>query len=552
MQATPQMAQMKCGQSPRKISSSIERSTDYDVVVMGGAFSGSSSALLLKRALPDLRILIIERTPEFDRKVGESTSEVAGIFLTRVLKLGMHLSRDHVAKHGLRMWFHKDGRNEPGRSTEIGPAYQVRVSTFQVNRKKLDQELIKETSKLGVELIRPATIKTLELGGIGKNKLTYKTEDGRRHAITATWVIDASGKACRIAKQRKTFRQNVERHPTSAMWTRFKNVCFLDSHEGSQKMSGASQKMVTQRGFATNHLMGYGWWCWIIPLDSGEVSVGLTWDSRLFTPPEGGNMAGRVKKHILSHPVGRVMFENAEAAEGDNRYYKGLSYYSEEIAGEGFTLVGDASGFMDPLYSQGLDYCAHTVYSSFAMLRDYFSGDCECIKTAIETRNREFKISYFRWFESLYLDKYYYLGDAELMRAAFFLDIGTYFVGPVNLVLRGEDREFTNLPYHGPIGGLFAKFMSFYNRRFVIIARKKIAKGHYGRMNLDKSYLITQSFSPGGSALKLIFKGVRMWLFQEARYLLTKPAPLAENPTESNPLPASMTEMPQAGNYEHA
>lgn len=544
MQATPQMAPMKSGQSPRPISPTIDRSADYDVVIMGGAFSGSSSALLLKRTLPDLRILIIERTEEFDRKVGESTSEVAGTFLTRVLKLGMHLSRDHVAKHGLRMWFHKDGKNEPGRSTEIGPAYQVRVSTFQLNRRKLDQELLKETSKIGVELLRPATIKTLELDGIGKNRITYKGADGERREITATWVIDASGKACRIAKQRKTFHQNTDRHPTSAMWTRFKNVCFLDSYEGSQMMAGASQKMITQRGFATNHLMGFGWWCWIIPLDSGEVSVGLTWDSRLFTPLEGKNMADRVKKHILAHPVGRVMFENAEAVEGDNCYYKGLSYYSDEIAGEGFTLVGDASGFMDPLYSQGLDYCAHTVYSSFSMLRDYFSGDCECIKNAIETRNREFKVSYFRWFESLYENKYYYLGDAELMRAAFFLDIGTYFMGPVNLVLRWEDREFSKLPYHGPIGGLFAKFMTLYNRRFTVIARKKIAKGHYGRKNLDHSYLITKSFTPGGPAIKLMLSGVRMWLIQELRYAFTKPAPLEEKPTASNPLPASMTEMP--------
>lgn len=546
------MAQMKSGQSRREISSSVDRSTDYDVVIMGGAFSGSSSALLLKRTLPDLRILIIERTEEFDRKVGESTSEVSGIFLTRVLKLGMQLSRDHIAKHGLRMWFHKDGKNEPGRSTELGPAYQVRLPTFQINRRKLDQQLIEETSKLGVELVRPATIKTIELDGVGKNKITYKTAEGDRREVTAGWLIDASGKACRIAKQRKTFQRNFERHPTAAMWSRFKNVCFLDSHEGREKMSGASEKAKATRGLSTNHLMGYGWWCWIIPLDSGEVSVGLTWDARLFSPPEGKNMGERVRKHILSHPVGRVMFESAEAVQGDNCYYNGLSYYSEEVAGDGFTLVGDASGFMDPLYSQGLDYCSHTVYSSFALIRDFFSGDCECLQTAIDTRNREFKTSYFRWFESLYLDKYYYLGDAELMRAAFYLDIGTYFVGPVNLVLQWEDQEFTNLPYHGPIGGMFAKFMSFYNRRLAVLARKKIRKGHYGRKNTDQCYLISKSFSPGAPALKLILTGVRIWLFQEARYLFTQPAPLAEKPTESNPLPPPMAEMPQAGNYEHA
>jgi 2-polyprenyl-6-methoxyphenol hydroxylase-like FAD-dependent oxidoreductase len=43
---------------------------DYDVVIIGGAFSGAATALMLKRQLPDARVLIIEKTAEFDRKVG--------------------------------------------------------------------------------------------------------------------------------------------------------------------------------------------------------------------------------------------------------------------------------------------------------------------------------------------------------------------------------------------------------------------------------------------------------------------------------------------------
>ena len=52
----------------------------YDVVVMGGAFSGAATALLLKRERPSTRILIIEKAREFDRKVGEATTEVSSYF----------------------------------------------------------------------------------------------------------------------------------------------------------------------------------------------------------------------------------------------------------------------------------------------------------------------------------------------------------------------------------------------------------------------------------------------------------------------------------------
>ena len=52
---------------------------DYDVAIVGGAFSGAATALVLKRRQPDARVLIIEKTSEFDRKVGESTTEVSTV-----------------------------------------------------------------------------------------------------------------------------------------------------------------------------------------------------------------------------------------------------------------------------------------------------------------------------------------------------------------------------------------------------------------------------------------------------------------------------------------
>ena len=61
--------------------------SDYDVVIIGGAFSGAATALVLKRKRPEARVLIIEKTAEFDRKVGESTTEVSSCYMTRILGL---------------------------------------------------------------------------------------------------------------------------------------------------------------------------------------------------------------------------------------------------------------------------------------------------------------------------------------------------------------------------------------------------------------------------------------------------------------------------------
>jgi len=520
---------------PGPIAESIDRSSDYDIVVIGGAFSGSSSAILLKRRFPDLKILIVEKSENFDRKVGESTSEVSACFLTRVLKIGAHLATSHTHKHGLRLWFHEKHDDVPGHSSEIGPSFQGRFPTFQLNRLTLDTHLLSEAEMLGCEVARPANIKNITLGGIGKNSVTYKTADSETREVSADWVIDASGKAAMLARQNKTFKPNTEEHPVSSMWTRFTNVCDLDSPKGSEKMMGTSSDVMSQRGASTNHLTGFGWWSWIIPLDTGEVSVGLTWDERLFTPPKDGSMSERLKTHLLKHPVGRVMFTDAVAIENDNKYYKGLAYYSEQVTGEGWTVVGDACGFMDPLYSQGLDFCSHTVHSSYTLIRKHYNG--ECIKDDIKCRNSDFLRCYSFWFNALYKDKYWYIGDAELMHVAFLLDISTYFIGPVRSVYTDQDKEFSLMPYNGPVGYVFAKIMRFYNRRLVILAKKKIKAGKYGDRNLHHNYLVKGSFTLGSGSVKLMFKGIRAWLKIELRLMFLKPSSTVIEPSTMTPLP---------------
>ena len=55
-----------------------------------------------------------------------------------------------------------------------------------------------------------------------------------------------------------------------------------------------------------------------------------------------------------------------------------------------------------------------------------------------------FARSYRGWFEALYKDKYHYLGDKELMTAAFLMDLGLFFFGPVRSVVRCPAQGFLN------------------------------------------------------------------------------------------------------------
>jgi 2-polyprenyl-6-methoxyphenol hydroxylase-like FAD-dependent oxidoreductase len=192
----------------------------HDVAVIGGAIAGASTAFLLKRKNPSLRILIIEKTEEFDRKVGESTSEVGACFLMRVLNLGGHLGHEQITKSGLRMWFYQNTNDSFTRCAEIGPKHQTRLPAFQLDRSKLDEAVLQKAIAAGCELWRPAKVQNMELGGEGKNQITVRLA-GETRALTARWVIDATGRTALIARKLKLHR-TLEAHPIHSVWARFR------------------------------------------------------------------------------------------------------------------------------------------------------------------------------------------------------------------------------------------------------------------------------------------------------------------------------------------
>src|SRR5215472_5164226 len=110
-----------------------ERTTDYDVIVLGGAFSGAAAAILLKRWMPAARVLVVERQAAFDQKVGEATVEVSALFLHRVLGAYDELARTHLPKHGLRYWFYDREARALSEMTELGPDEVPRLPAFQLD-----------------------------------------------------------------------------------------------------------------------------------------------------------------------------------------------------------------------------------------------------------------------------------------------------------------------------------------------------------------------------------------------------------------------------------
>src|SRR6266567_1091956 len=164
----------------------IQRADSFDVVIIGGALSGAATALLLLREQPKLKVLIVEKSATFGRRVGEATVEVSGYFLGRVLGLTQHLNESHLMKQGMRFWFFNEQARTLTDCSEIGGLYLVRMPAYQVDRAVLDQEVLQRAQAAGAQLWRPAAVSKIQLVPGGEQLIQARYQDQTR-TISARW-----------------------------------------------------------------------------------------------------------------------------------------------------------------------------------------------------------------------------------------------------------------------------------------------------------------------------------------------------------------------------
>jgi flavin-dependent dehydrogenase len=513
----------------------LSPSEPYDVAIVGGALAGAAAALLLLREEPKLRLLIIEKSPAFTRRVGEATVEVSAYFLGRVLGLTQHLNESHLVKQGMRFWFFNSQTRSLAECSEFGGLYNARVAAYQVDRAVLDEEVLRRATALGAEVWRPASVAKIELQPGGHQALTVRTGEQTRH-VHARWVVDASGVAALLARQHKWWQPNLA-HPTAAVWARWRGVKDWDGWDLAQKYPKWATACLGIRGTATNHLTGDGWWAWFIPLKGGDVSVGVVFDQRLVRWPEGGSLGQRLKDFLSEHPIGKELLTEAQWIEGDVHWRRNLAYSSTTYAGDGFALVGDAGAFMDPLYSPGMDWVSFTVMTTVDLIRAQQRG--EDVGPRLARHNATLRRSYARWSEAIYHGKYEYIGEYDLMRVAFLLDLGLYYLGvasqPYKRGLDGlREPAFTTAP-----STPFFYFIRAYNRRFARMAQARRARGALARTNDCRRFLFGgYTFSPASSKplLKALLHWGRLELTEGWRSWFRRPACLS-NETQPDPAP---------------
>jgi flavin-dependent dehydrogenase len=489
----------------------------YDVVIVGGAFSGAATALLLRRAMPSLRVLIVEKLDAFDAKVGEATTEMSAMFLTRRLALWQHLERNHLPKEGLRYWSANARVTGHADASETGGFLRSAVPSFQLRRDVLDEHLLKLAVDEGAELIRPATVRSFELNDFDNSVTIARTDPSSpgdvSQTVRCTWLIDASGRNCFIGRKLGLIDWNDE-HPVAAIWARWTGVRHID--DVAARAAGAlAAGNVGSRRLATNHYVGHGYWVWVIPLGNGETSVGVVFDKRIHQLHESADRETTYVDFLKQHPALAELLDGATVRRDDLRARSRMAYVTRQYMGPGWSLVGDAAAFIDPYYSPGLDHCAFSAESTVRIILRHARNESSPAQmpAAITAHNELFLRSYHRFFQCIYRDKYYLFGEHDLIAASFLLDTALYYIFVVTPAYRFV-KAFVPVPVLGPKQAYPSyALLKLAKRRFIRIAELRRRGNEAGARN-DR-YRIKAYFDLGLSPLRMFARGAKLWLRAE-------------------------------------
>jgi flavin-dependent dehydrogenase len=306
-----------------------------DVIVIGGGPAGSSAATLIAQKGYKVSLVEREHFPRFH--IGESLIPHTYFVIER-LGLLERMKKSHFVKKHSVQFVSQNGRiSEPFYFLDNDP--RDCSQTWQVYRQEFDQILIENARDHGVSVHEGMRVLEVLFEGSRAVGVRLQDEAGQEREVRAQVVVDGSGQSSMIMS-RLGLRKWDNELKKSALWTYW---------EGAYRDTGRDEgaTMVLQ----TKEKKG---WFWYIPLHDNRISVGVVADhDYLFKNRATKDPEAIYFEEVERCPGVKPRLEGARRI-APFRIAKEYSYRSQQCAGDGWVLVGDAFGFLDPLYSSGV------------------------------------------------------------------------------------------------------------------------------------------------------------------------------------------------------
>jgi len=308
-------------------------SNTLDVIVIGGGPAGATAATIL--AQNGLSVRLFEREKGARFHIGESLMPDTYWTLRRMGVLEKIKASKFTKKYSVQFVTDTGKESQPFYFFENNP--HEASQTWQVVRSEFDKMLLDNASDLGADIQYGCRVMDAIFEGDRCVGVKVQGPDGTINDVFAKVVVDASGQSLVLGSRLKIKVPDPNLRKAS-VWAYFKGA----SREAGLD-EGATLVLQTE---------GKKGWFWYIPLQNNIVSVGVVGSLE--------DMFADKLSHeeIFERELNRCPAAKKRVSVGErvSGYYstKDFSYKCSQVAGNGWVLVGDAFGFLDPIYSSGV------------------------------------------------------------------------------------------------------------------------------------------------------------------------------------------------------
>ena len=342
-----------------------------DVIVIGGGPAGTTAATLLAQQGLSVTLLERERFPRF--QIGESLLPYNNDLFDRLGVTDLLMQGDYFPKYGA---YFVTGDGEVGYrfrfDQRLDDPYR---RSFQVKRSEFDHLLLRNAAKHGVEVMEETPVTSVDLSDPAKAVVNGNLE--------ARFVIDASGHGS-VVGNRAAGREDVPSLKKIAFFAHYRNV-----HRDEGKDAGNTVIVVLRDA-----------WFWLIPINAELMSVGLVVDREHFL------RCGLEPEALLERTIAGTPFmaERMKDASRVSQIYarKDFSFRMRRLSGSNFALIGDAAGFLDPIFSTGVFLAMKSAdMASGAVVERLSTGSMEAL-CRYESEMQRGLDKYLRFIEHFY------------------------------------------------------------------------------------------------------------------------------------------------------